>query len=164
MIKYLHSKVFSSFDKAAEQISEWHSVSDAIVFTNGCFDILHAGHVSYLEEAKELGDKLIIGLNTDGSVQRLKGLARPVNSENERAMVLAGLASVDMVIYFQEDTPVELIHKVKPQFLVKGGDYTLEEIDGADFVMEHNGKVKILSYLEGISTTSIIDKIKKSES
>lgn len=155
-------KYFSSVVEAMSTIQEWHKYSETIVFTNGCFDIIHAGHVSYLEEAKALGDKLIVGLNSDESVRGLKGNQRPIIAELNRAKVLAALESVDMVILFQEETPIELIKSVKPQYLVKGGDYREEDMIGANFVTQHNGKVMILSFVDGLSTSNIIDKIKSS--
>ena len=131
-----------------------------IVFTNGCFDILHAGHVDYLSKAKQLGDYLIIGLNTDSSVRRLKGSERPINHQADRAIVLSALKSVDFVCYFEEDTPLELIELLIPNYLVKGGDYTVETVVGADFVIENGGEVFLIPLVEGKSTTSIIKKMK----
>lgn len=131
-----------------------------IVFTNGCFDVLHYGHVHYLLQAKALGDILVIGLNSDDSVRRLKGPTRPINGENERAFVLAALACVDYVTLFEEDTPEELIKVVRPDVLVKGGDYTLDNIVGADFVMQNGGTVTTIPFVEGFSSTRIIEKLK----
>ena len=130
-----------------------------IVFTNGCFDIIHAGHVKYLAEAKKLGDVLIVGLNSDDSVRRLKGPSRPVNNELDRAIVLGALKSVDYVCLFDEDTPLELITGLMPDVLVKGGDYTIDNIVGADFVMKRGGEVAVIPFVEGKSTTKIIGKI-----
>ena len=132
-----------------------------IVFTNGCFDIIHAGHVSYLESAKVLGDVLIVGLNTDDSVRRLKGSHRPLNNEKDRALVLDSLRFVDYVTLFDEDTPYELIKEIHPDILVKGGDYTPETIVGADIVMQKGGKVVVIPLVEGKSTTGLIEKLKK---
>jgi rfaE bifunctional protein nucleotidyltransferase chain/domain len=131
-----------------------------IVFTNGCFDILHRGHIEYLTKAKEFGDVLIVGLNSDTSVQRLKGKDRPINSESDRARILDALKPVDYVVIFEEDTPLRLIQMVKPDVLVKGGDYKVEEIVGSEFVMSYGGKVEIIPFVEGKSTTKIIQKIK----
>lgn len=131
-----------------------------IVFTNGCFDVLHFGHVLYLLKAKELGDILVIGLNSDDSVRRLKGPTRPINGEKERAFVLAALACVDYVVVFDEDTPKELIETVRPDVLVKGGDYTLDNIVGADFVTQNGGTVTTIPFVEGFSSTRIIEKLK----
>lgn len=131
-----------------------------IVFTNGCFDVLHYGHVHYLLQAKALGDILVIGLNSDDSVRRLKGPTRPINGENERAFVLAALACVDYVTLFEEDTPEELIKVVRPDVLVKGGDYTLDNIVGANFVTQNGGTVTTIPFVEGFSSTRIIEKLK----
>lgn len=131
-----------------------------IVFTNGCFDVLHFGHVHYLLQAKKLGDILVIGLNSDDSVRRLKGPRRPINGENERALVLAALVCVDYVTLFEEDTPEELIKVVRPDVLVKGGDYTLDNIVGADFVTQNGGIVTTIPFVEGFSSTRIIEKLK----
>ncbi|MCX8054747.1 MAG: D-glycero-beta-D-manno-heptose 1-phosphate adenylyltransferase [Ignavibacteria bacterium] len=131
-----------------------------LVFTNGCFDIIHAGHVYYLTEAKKLGDVLIVGLNTDDSVRRLKGHSRPINGEQDRAVVLNALKPVDYVVLFDEDTPIELIKQVRPDFLVKGADYERKNIVGADFVESYGGRVATIEFVEGKSTTNIINKMK----
>ena len=131
-----------------------------IVFTNGCFDVLHYGHVRYLLEAKKLGDILVVGLNSDESVRRLKGPTRPVNGEKERAFVLAALACIDYVVIFGEDTPKELIETVVPDVLVKGGDYDLSNIVGADFVTRNGGTVTTIPFVEGFSSTHIIEQLK----
>jgi D-beta-D-heptose 7-phosphate kinase/D-beta-D-heptose 1-phosphate adenosyltransferase len=149
--------------------SDWETIkedfiSEKIVFTNGCFDILHAGHVQFLEEAKALGDVLIIGLNSDKSVKRLKGKERPINSQEDRAIVLSGLHCVDYIIIFEEDTPYNVIKCIKPNILVKGGDWNLCEIVGADIVESYHGIVQSLSYKSGISTTAIINKMKRADS
>ena len=134
--------------------------SKKIAFTNGCFDILHSGHVLYLEEAASLGDLLIIGLNSDSSVQRLKGSDRPINNERDRAIVLSGLSAIDYIIIFDDDTPLELINTIIPDILVKGGDWKIEDIVGADVVINNGGMVKSLMFHENQSTTKIINKIK----
>lgn len=131
-----------------------------IVFTNGCFDILHAGHVSYLKEARLQGDFLIVGLNSDASVKRLKGSERPINNEKNRKFVLENLKPVDMVIIFEEDTPFNLIESIMPSVLVKGGDWRPDQIVGSDIVLLNGGEVKSLSFVEGESTTNIINKVK----
>ncbi|MGQ9819820.1 MAG: D-glycero-beta-D-manno-heptose 1-phosphate adenylyltransferase [Candidatus Kapaibacteriales bacterium] len=136
------------------------SISKIIVFTNGCFDILHFGHVLYLKQAKALGDILIVGLNSDSSVRRIKGSKRPITPEIERAEILDTLKPVDYVVIFEEDTPEYLIRIVKPDFLVKGGDYNVENIVGARFVQTYGGKVVTIPYVQGNSTTNIIQKIK----
>lgn len=131
-----------------------------IVFTNGCFDILHAGHVQYLEEARGMGDILVVGLNSDSSVTRLKGSERPVNNERDRYLVLQALRAVDYVIIFQEDTPYELIREIQPDVLVKGGDWAPEEIVGSDIVLSKGGVVSSLRFVEGLSTTGVIEKLR----
>jgi rfaE bifunctional protein nucleotidyltransferase chain/domain len=131
-----------------------------IVFTNGCFDILHRGHVAYLHAARALGDALVVGLNSDASVRRLKGPARPVVAQDDRAYVLAGLACVDAVTLFAEDTPAALIDALLPDVLVKGGDYTPDTVVGRDVVEAAGGRVVILPFVEGRSTTGILDQIR----
>jgi rfaE bifunctional protein nucleotidyltransferase chain/domain len=133
-----------------------------IVFTNGCFDILHKGHVSYLSEAKKLGDLLVVGLNSDMSVKRLKGNDRPINNEEDRKYVLSQLKSVDFVEIFNEDTPLNLIKKIMPKILVKGGDWKIDRIVGAKEVLENGGDVFSLNFVDGYSTTSMIHKIQHS--
>lgn len=128
--------------------------------TNGCFDILHAGHVAYLEEAKALGDRLIVAVNDDASVERLKGAGRPVTPLIDRMTVLAGLAAVDWVVPFGDDTPAELIGRILPDVLVKGGDYRAGDVAGAKAVIKSGGEVRILSFREGRSTTAVIDAIR----
>ena len=130
-----------------------------IVFTNGCFDILHVGHSRYLSKAKSLGDVLIVGVNADSSVRKLKGPGRPVNSEKNRAEVLGALEAVDYTVFFSEDTPEKLIHAVRPDFLVKGGDWKVKDIVGSGFVQSYGGKVRSLPYIRGFSTTGILEKI-----
>jgi len=129
-----------------------------VVFTNGCFDLLHIGHVRYLQEAKSLGDLLIVALNTDASVRKLKGPERPVQSENDRAEILAALGCVDFTLLFDEQTPENVIREIKPDILVKGGDWKVEQIVGAPFVQSYGGKVLSLPFVEGRSTTNIIKK------
>jgi len=133
----------------------------AVVFTNGCFDILHRGHVEYLYAARSLGDALVVGLNSDRSVRRLKGAGRPVNGEEDRALVLAGLAAVDAVVLFEEDTPRELIAALLPDVLVKGGDYTRDTVVGGDEVEAAGGRVVIAPLVPGRSTTSILQKARE---
>ncbi|MCQ2283928.1 MAG: D-glycero-beta-D-manno-heptose 1-phosphate adenylyltransferase [Bacteroidales bacterium] len=132
-----------------------------IVFTNGCFDLLHCGHITYLAKARELGDVLVLGLNSDASVKRLKGPTRPVNPQDARALVLAALEMIDYVVVFEEDTPYELIAKVKPDVLVKGGDYEIDNIVGGDIVRERGGVVTTIPFVDGFSTTSMINNLKK---
>ncbi len=142
-------------------VNVWRLKSDRIVFTNGVFDILHRGHVEYLEEAAALGDRLVIGLNSDHSVQRLgKGPDRPINDQDSRAIVLTALRCVDAVIIFEEDTPLELITAVKPDVLVKGGDWKAAQIVGSELVQKYGGEVRSLKLVEGFSTTRLVDRIK----
>jgi len=130
-----------------------------LVFTNGCFDVLHAGHVDYLKKARELGDALILGLNSDASIKNIKGPNRPIVPQNERAFVLANLKPVDYVIYFDEDTPEKLIHKIIPDVLVKGADWAIENVVGKNIVEKHGGCVKTIKFVHKQSTTNIIDTI-----
>ena len=141
-------------------ISFWRFKGYRLVFTNGCFDILHMGHVDYLARAKSLGDILVVGLNTDQSVSRIKGKNRPVNNQDARALLLASLVFVDAVVLFDEDTPYNLIKSVQPDILVKGSDYKPLEIVGADIVLDAGGSIETIDFLEGYSTTSIIEKLK----
>ncbi|WP_299249713.1 D-glycero-beta-D-manno-heptose 1-phosphate adenylyltransferase [uncultured Cytophaga sp.] len=150
-----------SVNEGAALVAKW-KLEGEVVFTNGCFDILHLGHIDYLEKSRRLGSKLVVGLNTDASVKRLKGPERPLNNEYARARMLAALACTDAVILFDEPTPLELITAISPDVLVKGSDYTIDKIVGADFVMEHGGSVKTIDLVEGYSTTGIIEKIKTS--
>lgn len=132
-----------------------------IVFTNGCFDILHVGHVDYLAKARRMGDILVVGLNSDSSVKKIKGPGRPVNSERDRATVLSALSAVDYISIFSEPTPEKLITKVRPDVLVKGGDWDIKDIVGGDFVRSYGGKVRNISFVKGYSTTSLIRKMEK---
>jgi len=136
-------------------------LGDKIVFTNGCFDILHRGHLEYLAEAAALGNRLVIGLNSDESVQRLKGPGRPVNTIYDRAMALAALGFTDAIIVFSEDTPLQLIELLRPDVLVKGGDYTSEEIVGALEMEARGGEVAIISFVDGYSTTTFLDRLRE---
>ena len=145
--------------QSSKEVDVWREAGFKIVFTNGCFDLLHPGHVQYLQDAAKLGDKLIVGLNADESVTRLKGGGRPINSVVFRTAMLLALKPVDMVIVFAEDTPVRLIESIRPDMLVKGGDYTVDTVVGGDFVLSYGGEVRILSFLEGYSSSSIISKI-----
>lgn len=145
--------------EAAKLVAEWQSNGQRIVFTNGCFDIVHRGHVEYLSLAADLGQKMVLGLNTDASVQRLKGPKRPLVDERSRAILLAALQFIDLVVFFDEDTPYELIKALQPDVLVKGSDYKPESIVGYDIVTERGGKVETISFVEGFSTTNLIQKI-----
>jgi D-glycero-beta-D-manno-heptose 1-phosphate adenylyltransferase len=153
------NKIFS-IDALVQKVNAWKLLGKKIVFTNGVFDILHEGHIASLTEAAGYGDVLIVGLNADASVKRLKGETRPINNELARAIVLASLLQTDAIIIFEEDTPLELIKKIMPDVLVKGGDYTIEQIAGAKEVIANGGEVKIATIIEGISTTKIIEQMK----
>jgi D-glycero-beta-D-manno-heptose 1-phosphate adenylyltransferase len=156
----LKSKIVSGED-ASRIINGLRLKGKKIVFTNGCFDILHPGHVDYLSQARDLGNFLVLGLNTDGSVKRLnKAPNRPVNNEQSRAMVLAALSSVDLIVFFNEDTPYELIKLLQPDVLVKGSDYKAENVVGYDIVKARGGEVITIPFLEGFSTTSLIEKLR----
>ena len=150
-----------SLTEATFQVRDWQNKGQKVVFTNGCFDLLHLGHVDYLEKARNLGDRLIVGLNSDSSVGRFKGPERPIQDQNSRARVLAGLQFVDLVVFFDEDTPFDLISKLVPNILVKGSDYLAENIVGADVVKKHGGVVKTIDFVPGYSTTKIVEKIKR---
>ncbi len=150
-----------SWEKALQLRNAWRLTSKEVVFTNGCFDLLHLGHIEYLEKAYYLGDKLIVGVNSDASVQKLKGKNRPLRSVEERTRLLAALEFVNAVVVFEEDTPEKLIKTLKPDILVKGGDYSEEQIVGADFVKSYGGKVEIIPLLEGFSTTEFLKKLKE---
>lgn len=142
-------------------IEDARAHGERIVFTNGCFDIIHAGHVGYLEEARSLGDRLIVAINDDASVTRLKGPGRPINSVERRMTVLAGLGAVDWVVNFAEDTPEALLEQIKPDVLVKGGDYSVEQVVGAPIVQAYGGEVKVLNFVESCSTTAIVERIRE---
>jgi rfaE bifunctional protein nucleotidyltransferase chain/domain len=159
-VSSIPSKIFT-LAGLQSQLKRWRLQNKKIVFTNGVFDILHEGHIASLSEAAAHGHILIVGVNADASVKRLKGESRPVNNENSRALILASLVLTDAIIIFEEDTPLNLITAILPDVLVKGGDYTLEQIVGAKEVMANGGEVKIAAILEGFSTTSIIEKMKQ---
>lgn len=146
-------------DRILKRVAEWRASGETIVFTNGCFDLLHIGHITLLEDCRRFGSKLVLGLNTDASVCRLKGPTRPIVGERERAGVMAALAAVDAVVLFDEDTPLELIREIRPNVLVKGGDYTIETVVGHEEVMEAGGRVEIVPTVEGFSTTNIVRKL-----
>lgn len=142
-----------------EQLEKWRGQGQKIVFTNGCFDLLHLGHVDYLEKARQLGDKLVLGLNTDASISRIKGPSRPLQDEMSRARVMASLLFVDAVVLFDEDTPLELIKTVQPDILVKGDDYSVDQIVGHEVVVARGGEVRTVPLVKGYSTTNIVRKI-----
>jgi len=145
-------------------VASWRATGKTIAFTNGCFDILHEGHIASLSEAAQEADYLIVGVNSDSSVKRLKGPDRPINHEQSRSLLLASLAIVDAVVIFEEDTPLQLINALLPDFLVKGGDYTIEQIVGAKEVIANGGKVIINPIVAGFSTTGLIEQIKHAHS
>jgi D-beta-D-heptose 7-phosphate kinase/D-beta-D-heptose 1-phosphate adenosyltransferase len=146
-------------ERIQRRVAEWRASGETIVFTNGCFDLLHVGHITLLEDCRRFGTKLVLGLNTDSSVCRLKGPTRPIVGERERARVMAALAAVDAVVLFEEDTPLELIRTLKPNVLVKGGDYTIETVVGHEDVQAYGGRVEIVPTVEGFSTTNIVKKL-----
>lgn len=157
----IQSKIYQDRDVIKSQLKKWTERRQTIVFTNGCFDILHKGHIDYLYEASKLADRMVIGLNTDESVRDLKGEGRPVNDNTARATLMAALGFVDMVVFFGEETPKELIDVVQPDVLTKGSDYQPENIVGYDTVMAKGGEVKTIELTDGFSTTALIEKIKK---
>lgn len=158
-LEKIYDKILNK-ESLEEKLNLWRKEGKTIVFSNGCFDILHRGHVEYLSKAADLGDILIIGLNTDASVKRIKGPSRPVNDEKARAVVLAALEFVDAIMFFEEDTPYNLIKNVQPDVLVKGKDYKAEDIVGYDLVTNKGGKVETIELVEGFSTTNTINKMK----
>lgn len=145
-----------SFEKISEELASHRN--QKIVFTNGCFDLLHVGHIRYLQEARAQGDFLVVGVNSDASVKRLKGPTRPIQNESDRAEILSALAAVDAVVIFTEDTPANLIEAVRPNILVKGGDWKPDQIVGGPFVLSYGGEVRSLQFVDGKSTTKIIEK------
>ena len=150
-----------NLSELATAIAVYKNQNKKIVFTNGCFDLLHVGHVRYLKQAKSLADILIVGVNTDSSVQKLKGPTRPIQNQNDRAEILTSLEAVDHSILFAEETPQLLIEMIKPDFLVKGGDWKIEQIVGSDFVLKNGGQVLSLQFVDEKSTTSLFEKSKK---
>ena len=149
-----------SWESVSDLRNQWKADKKKVVFTNGCFDLIHLGHIDYLSKAADLGDKLIIAVNSDSSVRKLKGNDRPLQDEFSRLMILSSLSFVDAVVLFEEETPFKLIGRLLPDILVKGGDYKSDEIVGADIVKENRGEVVIIPFLEGYSTTAIEKKIK----
>lgn len=160
-VNAIGKKIFT-LPQMLAQLASWRVTAKQVAFTNGCFDILHEGHIASLSEAAQEADFLIVGVNSDASTKRLKGPERPVNHEHSRALLLASLAVVDAVVIFEEDTPLELINALMPDVLVKGGDYTIDKIVGAKEVIANGGRVVINPIVEGFSTTGIIAQIKSS--
>jgi D-glycero-beta-D-manno-heptose 1-phosphate adenylyltransferase len=157
----LNTKIYS-LEELGNKVNAWKKAGEEIVFTNGCFDIIHKGHIEVLAQTADLGDKLIIGLNSDSSIQKLKGEGRPIIDEQSRAILLASLSFVDAVVLFSEDTPINLISTLLPDVLVKGGDYKISSIVGHKVVQENGGQVILVPFVDGFSSTTIIDKIKNS--
>lgn len=158
----IERKIFS-LERLLTVVNGWRLLEQRIVFTNGCFDLVHLGHIDYLSKAADYGSKLIVGINSDTSARNLKGPKRPIMDENSRAHILASLFFVDAVVLFDEETPYKLIETIKPDVLVKGADYTIDNIVGADIVLSNGGDVKTVTFLEGYSTTSIEKKIINNE-
>ncbi|HBN05867.1 MAG TPA: D-glycero-beta-D-manno-heptose 1-phosphate adenylyltransferase [Bacteroidales bacterium] len=158
-IEKINNKIFSIED-IKQEVSKWRDENKKIVFTNGCFDIIHRGHIDYLSKAKDLGDKLIIGLNTDLSVRNIKGNTRPIQDEQSRAIILAAMQFVDAIVLFSDSTPYSLIKGIQPDILVKGADYKKEDIVGYDIVSARGGNVITIEFLDGYSTSNIERKIK----
>jgi len=153
--------IAKDWNEAKVQVDVWKDDGLKVVFTNGCFDILHRGHVEYLADTKACGDRLVLALNSDRSVRELKGNSRPIQNEEDRAAILDALSSIDMVVVFDEDTPAEIVKSLIPDVLAKGGDYTPDTIVGADTVIENGGEVKVIPFRPGQSTSSIVGKIIK---
>lgn len=154
----IHQKIQTT-GTLRQTLADWRAAGQKIVFTNGCFDLLHFGHLHYLADARDLGDRLVVGLNSAASVRRLKGPTRPINDEHTRTHALAALQFVDAVVIFEDDTPLELIRAAMPDVLVKGGDWRPEQIVGADLVLANGGEVRSLPFVDGYSTTSLEQKI-----
>ena len=160
-LQNIKSKIFS-LDKLKNQVNAWKQAGEEVVFTNGCFDIIHRGHIEVLAQTADLGDRLIIGLNSDSSIQKLKGKNRPIIDEKSRAILLASFSFVDAVVLFSEETPINLISTLLPDVLAKGGDYEIETIVGHEIVQKNGGKVILVPFVDGFSSTTIIEKIRKS--
>ncbi len=160
--EHIYSKILT-LDELTERLGVMRQGQQkpVVVFSNGCFDLVHRGHVDYLSRARDLGDLLVVGLNSDSSVRRLKGESRPVSNESSRAAVLAAMEFVDYVVVFEEDTPLRLIENICPDILVKGGDYDRSNVVGADFVEAHGGRLELLSLVPGESTTRLVERIKQ---
>lgn len=157
----IQNKIASNYELAANQVRSWQNEGLDIVFTNGCFDLIHKGHILYLEEAAQQGDKLVVAINADKSVSKLKGEHRPIKNEDNRSLIMAAFTFVDLVVIFNEDTPLELIKMVSPDILVKGGDWSIDQIVGSKQVIDRGGQVLSLQFVEGYSTTALENKIKK---
>ena len=160
-LKKIKNKIFD-LDSLKNKVISWKKIGYKIVFTNGCFDIMHKGHIELLSKSSDLGDKLIIGLNSDSSVQKLKGNSRPIIDENSRAIALAALSFVDAIVLFSEENPINLISTLTPDILAKGGDYEIRTIVGHEIVQKNGGEVILIPFVDGFSSTNIINKIKNS--
>ena len=160
-LKKLNHKIYS-LTELENQVNTWKQAGEEVVFTNGCFDIIHKGHIEVLARTADLGNKLIVGLNSDSSIQKLKGKNRPIIDEQSRAFLLAALSFVDAIVLFSEETPINLISTLKPDILAKGGDYEISTIVGHKVVQENGGQVVLVPFVNGFSSTTIIDKIKNS--
>lgn len=158
-LKNIKSKIYTR-EQIRAVLNVWRLLEKKVVFTNGCFDLLHLGHIDYLSKAADMGDKLVIGLNSDASASALKGPGRPITDQLSRSVMLASFSFVDAVVIFDEPTPLHLIELVRPDILVKGADYSIEQIVGADLVLKYGGEVKTIEYLSGYSTTLIEKKIR----
>lgn len=153
--------IAKDYQSAATIVKGWQQIGHEVVFTNGCFDLLHKGHILYLEEASRQGDKLVVAINADKSVSKLKGKHRPIKDEENRSLIMAAFAFVDLVVTFHEDTPLDLIELITPDVLVKGGDWKIEQIVGSDHVINNGGQVLSLQFVDGYSTSALEEKIKK---
>ena len=160
-LKDINAKIFT-LNSLKNQVNIWKKDGQKVVFTNGCFDIIHRGHIEVLTRTADLGNKLIIGLNSDSSIQKLKGGNRPIIDEDSRAILLAALGFVDAIIFFSEETPINVISTLKPNVLAKGGDYKISEIVGREIVQKNGGDIVLVPFIDGFSSTNIIDKIKNS--
>lgn len=161
-LEKIYNKIYT-IEEVKEKIELWRKENKKIVFTNGCFDIIHQGHIDYLSKAKDLGNILIIGLNTDASVRNIKGKTRPIQDEKSRAIILASMQFVDAIVFFSDSTPYSLIKAVQPDILVKGADYKKEDIVGYDIVSQRGGEIITIEFLEGYSTSNIERKIKNED-
>lgn len=157
----ISDKIAPNYESAAKRVYAWQQQGLDVVFTNGCFDLIHKGHILYLEEASQQGDKLIVAINADKSVSKLKGKHRPIKDEDNRSLIMAAFSFVDLIVIFHEETPLELIEMITPDVLVKGGDWSPDQIVGSEHVINHGGSVLSLQFVEGYSTTALENKIKK---
>lgn len=157
----ISDKIAQNYESAAKRVDAWQYEGLDVVFTNGCFDLIHKGHILYLEEASQQGDKLIVAINADKSVSKLKGKHRPIKDEDNRSLIMAAFSFVDLVVIFHEETPLELIEMITPDVLVKGGDWSPDQIVGSQHVINNGGSVLSLQFVEGYSTTALENKIKK---